>query len=206
MQGKLLSELIINGTPMPAPTGFVQNGDLGTGISWIITALGVVAVLAALFFLLWGGIKWITSGGDKEKVDGARKTVIYAIIGLIVVILSVLIINTVSDLFFGSNTPTSSSVKPYDCPDKSNKYFCDYTSDTHCARCSPDPSCHTDIKSILECTHSTARCDVHVADSCPAADSPPGKSCFSYCNALPGQDLGTCEVNCSDTDPNQPNQ
>jgi lipopolysaccharide/colanic/teichoic acid biosynthesis glycosyltransferase len=43
--------------------------------------------------LIWGAIKWITSGGDKGKVDAARNTIVAAVIGLIVLLLSFVIIN-----------------------------------------------------------------------------------------------------------------
>jgi hypothetical protein len=43
--------------------------------------LGVAGVLAFLY-LLWGGIQWITAGGDKDAIDKARKRIMYALVGL----------------------------------------------------------------------------------------------------------------------------
>ncbi|GIW62168.1 MAG: hypothetical protein KatS3mg089_1020 [Patescibacteria group bacterium] len=67
----------------------------------ILTYLLIAGALVAIIFLIWGGIKWITSGGDKTKVESARYTIIGAIIGLIVVFGSFLIINLVLKTFFG---------------------------------------------------------------------------------------------------------
>ena len=73
------------------------------GISPIIqtgvTLLFVFAVLLSLFFLVYGGIRWIVSGGNKEKVAQARQTLTYAVIGLIIVLLSFFIVNVIGGVF-----------------------------------------------------------------------------------------------------------
>jgi hypothetical protein len=83
--------------------GATTKVTINTVVAWVITAIGVFAVLAALLFLLWGAIKWIISGGDKEKVDAARKQIIAAIIGLVLVILSFVILNFIIQFFTGSD-------------------------------------------------------------------------------------------------------
>ena len=79
------------------PTGGV--GALESIISKGITILFIVAIILTLFFLIWGGISWITSAGDKTKIEGARKRLTYAVIGLVVVLLAFMIINIVGSLF-----------------------------------------------------------------------------------------------------------
>lgn len=76
-----------------------KTQDLGKVIGFVVTIAFVLAVLIALIFLLWGGIKWITSGGDKAGVEGARNQIIAAVIGLIIVFLSFFILNLVLGLF-----------------------------------------------------------------------------------------------------------
>lgn len=73
----------------------------GTGriVQTIVTILLIAAVLIALFFLIWGGIRWITSGGDKSKVEEARKHIVAAIIGLIVAFLAYFILQVVLGFF-----------------------------------------------------------------------------------------------------------
>lgn len=53
--------------------------------------LGFVGI-AFFILLVIGGFKYITSGGDPKAVDGAKKTLTYAIGGLIAILLSYLIL------------------------------------------------------------------------------------------------------------------
>ena len=45
----------------------------------------VIAAVLVFFYLIWGGIEWITSGGDKGKTESARNKITSAVIGLIVI-------------------------------------------------------------------------------------------------------------------------
>lgn len=65
----------------------------------IISVVFVLAIIAALAYLIWGGVKWIISGGDKTKVDDARKAIVAAIVGLVLVFLSYFIISIVVPIF-----------------------------------------------------------------------------------------------------------
>lgn len=76
-----------------------KGQSLGSVIGFVVAAAFIIATLIALLFLIWGGIKWITSGGDKAGVEGARNQIIAAIIGLIVVFLAFFILNLVLGLF-----------------------------------------------------------------------------------------------------------
>ncbi len=73
------------------------EGLVGT----VLTYLFIAAAIIAIIFLIWGGIKWITSGGDKTKVEAARHTIVGAIIGLVIVFASFFIITTILNTFFG---------------------------------------------------------------------------------------------------------
>ncbi len=75
------------------------SDGVGPLISNIITILFIVAVLLAIGFLVYGGIKWIMSGGDKGKVEAARGTIVAALVGLVLVFVSYFIINFVLQLF-----------------------------------------------------------------------------------------------------------
>lgn len=63
--------------------GFKTVGDL---ISTLVTAVIVAGALAMLIYFVYGGLTWLTAGGDKAKVDSAQKTITNAVIGLIIVI------------------------------------------------------------------------------------------------------------------------
>lgn len=57
--------------------------------------------MLALVFLVIGGVKWLTSQGEKEGVNKARETIVAAIVGLVIIFLSYLIVNFVLNLFVG---------------------------------------------------------------------------------------------------------
>lgn len=77
----------------------INASSLPRIIQTVITVLLIAAVLIALFFLIWGGIRWITSGGDKGKVEEARKHIVAAIIGLIIAFLAYFILQVVLGFF-----------------------------------------------------------------------------------------------------------
>ncbi len=54
-------------------------------VSTMINIVLGVAGIIAFIFLLWGGLQWILSGGDKEGTEKARKRITAALIGLAIV-------------------------------------------------------------------------------------------------------------------------
>lgn len=48
-----------------------------------VVTLGGVAFI---IFLIWGGIEWLTAGGDKNRVETAQKMISNAFIGLAVLV------------------------------------------------------------------------------------------------------------------------
>ncbi len=64
---------------------------LGNVVNYVSIFVGVIAV----FLIIIGGLRYITSGGDSGKVSGAKTTIIYALIGLVVVALAQLIVRFV---------------------------------------------------------------------------------------------------------------
>ena len=63
---------------------------VAAAIRGIMGVIGIVAVAA----LIYGAILYFTSGGSEEQAGKAKKAITYAIIGLVVSILSYVIINT----------------------------------------------------------------------------------------------------------------
>ena len=74
--------------------GIERNEDLGKIISNAITVIMIFGAIAVLFMFAWGAFEWITSGGDKERVAGARRKIIQAFVGLLLLALAFLIIST----------------------------------------------------------------------------------------------------------------
>lgn len=65
-------------------TGTGYASDIGTVINAVLRFVMVIAALLVFLYLIWGGIEWITSGGDKGKTESARNKITAAVIGLIV--------------------------------------------------------------------------------------------------------------------------
>lgn len=72
--------------------------DLATVFENVVKyALGFAGIV--LFILLiMGGFKYITSGGDPKAVEGAKKTLTSAIIGLVLILVSYLILVLITNI------------------------------------------------------------------------------------------------------------
>lgn len=69
-------------------------------VSSAIQLILVIAALIAFIFLIIGGIRWITAGGDKEKTAVAQKTLTSALVGLVIVFAAWAIMSLI-EKFFG---------------------------------------------------------------------------------------------------------
>lgn len=67
-------------------------------LQWLMIAGGYVT----LYFLIWGGIKFMTAAGEPDKIKNARETITNAIIGLIIVLAAVAIVRTIQGSISGS--------------------------------------------------------------------------------------------------------
>lgn len=76
-----------------------QASDIATILGALITLIFIVAVIIALFFLAWGAVRWILSGGDKAGVEAARGQIVASIVGLVVLFLAFLLINVLLAFF-----------------------------------------------------------------------------------------------------------
>src|SRR5258708_28446345 len=64
------------------------NQKLNNIIHTVINLLSVVVGVVAVIMIIIGGLRYITSGGSDTSVTGAKNTILYAIIGLIIVALA----------------------------------------------------------------------------------------------------------------------
>lgn len=69
-------------------------------IRGLIRVIFIFSTLAVLIFLIYGGFKWVTSGGDKTKTEEARGTITAAIVGLAIIALAFIIVRLL-EAFFG---------------------------------------------------------------------------------------------------------
>ena len=59
----------------------------------------VLGTLIFFFMLLWGSIQWISSGGDKQALEGARGRITNAVVGLVLLFASFAIIKLIQAFF-----------------------------------------------------------------------------------------------------------
>jgi quinol-cytochrome oxidoreductase complex cytochrome b subunit len=78
------------GTNLPCDT------SVSTFILKIINIALAVAGLIAVLFLIIGGFRYITSAGNEESAEQAKKIIVNAIIGVVVIILSFVIVRVIS--------------------------------------------------------------------------------------------------------------
>jgi hypothetical protein len=90
---------IVN-TALPA---VIRSKSPGEGLAFYIGQLWktivVVGSLAFLLYLVWGGIQWLTSGGDKAKLEEAKAKISNAVIGLAIIVISYAIILFIQAVF-----------------------------------------------------------------------------------------------------------
>lgn len=70
----------------------LANGDssiIKRAINIMLFAVGVLSVV----MLIFGGFRYVISGGKKESVTNAKNTILYAIVGLLVAVFAYAIIN-----------------------------------------------------------------------------------------------------------------
>jgi len=73
-------------------------GDLQAVFSNVVGfALGFGGIILFIM-LLMGGFKYITAGGDPKAIEGAKKTITYAIFGIVLLALAFLIIRLIEQI------------------------------------------------------------------------------------------------------------
>ena len=87
--------LSIGGTPIQAPPQLPVGGLETTGRNLIQMGLALfilIGIIVTLIFIVYSGIQWASSGGDKTKLQAARNRLTYTIIGFIVMIMAFVVV------------------------------------------------------------------------------------------------------------------
>ena len=71
------------------------NGSINKLLSTIINIFSLVVGVIAVIMIIIGGIRFVLSGGDSSNVSAARNSILYAIVGLVVVALAQIIVHFV---------------------------------------------------------------------------------------------------------------
>ena len=101
--GANIQDCLTQGTSLDATSTDTCNGtsaqtgatNINNIIKTVINVFSLVVGIVAVIMIIAGGFRYIASGGDSNKITSAKNTIIYAIIGLVVVALAQFIVQFV---------------------------------------------------------------------------------------------------------------
>ncbi len=79
-----------------------QGVQVDSVITKVIDILSAIIGIVAVIMIIIAGFKYVTSAGDSNKVTSAKNTIVYAIIGLILVVLAQVIVKFVINTSSGT--------------------------------------------------------------------------------------------------------
>lgn len=79
--------------------GFGGFKSVSSVLSTMLPRAFQVAAVAVFFYLLIGALKFILSGGDKEKVSSGRQMITHALIGLVMLVILFTMLKFIFNLF-----------------------------------------------------------------------------------------------------------
>jgi len=85
-------QTVSGGTGCATPEG---QPTVDSTIKRVINILGIVVGVISVIMVIIGGLKYVTSGGESSKISSAKDTILYAVVGLVVVAMSQLIVRFV---------------------------------------------------------------------------------------------------------------
>lgn len=98
----------VTGSEFASTAGLGEANLVDTIAQIIRVALGFLGVIAVVIILL-GGFKWMTAGGNDDKVKDAKKLIFSGIIGLVIIISAFAIASFVIDSIVTATSGSSSS-------------------------------------------------------------------------------------------------
>jgi hypothetical protein len=96
-EGKTIGECAKTGAESTDPDQTVADPETTVSdlVEDVINIFSIVVGIIAVIMIIIGGLKYITSGGDTGNVTGAKNTILYAVVGLIVVVLAQIVVRFV---------------------------------------------------------------------------------------------------------------
>ncbi len=83
------------GRTLPTEVGTADDKNLENDVVNIVNVvIGLIGIVAVVVIII-GGVHYMTANGDPGKIKKAKETILYGVIGLIIVILSAAIVNFV---------------------------------------------------------------------------------------------------------------
>jgi hypothetical protein len=73
----------------------VSTDSIGKIANEVVKIFSIIVGAISVIMIIYGGLRYITSGGDSGRVGSAKNTLIYAVLGLLIVALAQLIVHFV---------------------------------------------------------------------------------------------------------------
>lgn len=84
------------------PTDLTSSSNvLGALEGWLSDIIGIITVLATLFFIVYAFIaafNWITAAGEKGKIEKAKDRLVWSTLGLILIVATYAIIGLIGGI------------------------------------------------------------------------------------------------------------
>lgn len=96
--GSVVSD-ICNTDPNGALCTSSKDTDLMGYVKTITNTMLIILGVLAVVMIIYGGITYTISAGDAKKVEQAKNTIIYSVVGLIVAVLAGVVVNFVLNIF-----------------------------------------------------------------------------------------------------------
>lgn len=78
--------------------GLAGADSFGELVIAVINILLIVVASISVLFIIIGGFRYVLAHGNEEQAEGAKKTIIHAIVGLVIVIMSFAIIQIIGNI------------------------------------------------------------------------------------------------------------
>lgn len=85
----------LSGDCQQDPKAGSGTDDISGIMTLIVNIISIIVGFVSVVMIIWGGMKYVTSGGESGKITSAKNTIMYALIGLVVVGLAQFIVRFV---------------------------------------------------------------------------------------------------------------
>jgi hypothetical protein len=84
--------------------GLPRYCSVGEVVRKVMNIAFTLIAVVSIIFVMVGGYRYMTAGGSEEQATAGKKTVVFAILGLVVVILAVTIVNVIVNFILYGKT------------------------------------------------------------------------------------------------------
>jgi hypothetical protein len=117
------SQCAVNAAETGSATSGKTNGNtLASTIGTVIDVMLFIVGILCVIMIIYGGISYVMSASDSNKIKKARDTIVYAVVGLIVAILGFALVNWVVGSLSGGSSAAPTEAE---CQKKGSKWHLD---------------------------------------------------------------------------------